>query len=237
MKRSTSSIMKKEFLSYFISPSGYIFVVIFLALTSWLYFRGFFIAQEASMRIFFGIMPWIFLIFIPAMTMRSFAEEQRSGTFEILTTLPLSSSSIVWQKFLSSLYLLFLTLLFTFSIPVTLAIIGSPDFGEIVSGYLGLILVGSSYIAIGIFSSSLTKNQVVAFILGVFISFALFIIGEDLVTISLPTFLGSILQYSSLSYHFKSIMRGVIDSRDIIYYLSVDALFLYATYMRIKRSV
>ncbi len=221
------SIFKKEFRSYFDSPIAYIFMTVFLVLTGWLFYKQFFLSNQASMRFFFNWLPIMFLIFVPAATMRLWSEEKKLGTMELLMTLPLKDTDVVTGKFLASFAFLSLTILLSFPLVISVVKLGNPDFGPIIGGYLGAILMGGAYISIGMFASSLTENQIVAFILGVIFCFILFIIGEDLVLMAAPAFLVPIFSYLGLGSHFTSIGRGVIDSRDIIYYGSMIMFFLF----------
>jgi ABC-2 type transport system permease protein len=226
MKR-TWTILRREFASYFNSPIAYIYLTVFVSLLSWMFLKTFFVIGEASMRDFFGLVPWVFLFFIPAVTMRSWAEEKKVGTMELLMTLPVSNLEAVLGKFLASFAFLLLSLALTLVLPIVVGALGRPDQGQIFGGYLGSVLMGAAYLAIGLFVSSLSENQIVAFIVSVVAVFALFIMGEDFVLFGVPDRLVSILSYLSLGGHFDSISRGVVDSRDIIYYLSVIGFFLY----------
>lgn len=221
------TIFKKEFRTYFASPMGYIYITAFLIVTNWLFLRGFFIINQASLRGFFAILPWIFLLFVPAVTMRLWAEERKVGTVEVLMTLPLRDHEIVLGKFLASLAFVAISLALTLILPISTALIGNPESGSIIGGYVGTLLLGGAYLAIGIFASGLTENQIVAFLVGIAICFALLILGEDIVLFTLPTPLVPIFEHLGLGAHFRSISRGVLDSRDILYYLSVIVLFLY----------
>lgn len=225
--RNTLTIFQKEFKSYFNSPIAYIFIITFLLFSSWLFFRTFFLIGQAHLRPLFGILPWLFLILAPAITMRAWAEEKKLGTMEILMTLPLKDYEIVLGKFFSSFFFMIITIILTFPLPLTVYILGNPDTGTIVGGYLGACLMGGAYLAIGLFTSSLTQNQIVAFIISIAICFALLIIGEDIALMSTPALLTPIFSYLSLGTHFQSISRGVIDSRDLIYYFSVIGFFLF----------
>jgi ABC-2 type transport system permease protein len=229
-----TTILKKEFRSYFNSPIAYIFITFFLGISAWLFFRGFFLVNQAEMRSFFGLMPWIFLFFIPAVTMKLWAEEKKLGTAEILMTLPIRDYEVVLGKFLASFGLLAVTALFSLAIPISVAILGDPDGGTIVCGYLGLLLMGAAYLAIGLFTSTLTENQIIAFILGISACFVLLIIGEDIVLFSTPNWLYPIFSYLGLGSHYSSILRGVIDSRDIIYYLTIIGFFLYLSTLSVE---
>jgi ABC-2 type transport system permease protein len=225
--QNVMTIFTREFKAYFLSPIAYIFITVFLVTTTFLFFQGFFIVNQADMRGYFGILPWIFLFFIPAITMRSWAEEKKMKTLELLLTWPVADVEVVAGKFLASLGLLTIVLLLSLSIPVSIAIIGHPDVGQIAGQYLGALLMGAAYLAIGLWVSSLTENQIVAFILGVVFTFILFIIGHPFVTMVLPSAIVPFFTYIGLNEHFESIGRGVIDSRDIVYYLSVIGFFLF----------
>jgi ABC-2 type transport system permease protein len=221
------AIFKREFKAYFLSPIAYIFITVFLITTTFLFFQGFFIVNEADMRGYFSILPWIFLFFVPAITMRSWAEEKKMKTLELLLTWPVSDVQVVVGKFLASVSLLIIVLLLSLTIPISIALIGHPDLGQIACQYIGAMLMGAAYVAIGLWVSSLTENQIIAFILGVVVTFGLFIIGNPFVTMVLPSVMVPVFSYLSLGSHFESIGRGVIDSRDIIYYFSVIGFFLF----------
>lgn len=232
--RNTLAIFQKEFKSYFNSPIAYIFIITFILFSSWLFFRTFFLIGQAHLRPLFGILPWLFLILAPAITMRAWAEEKNLGTMEILMTLPIKDHEVVLGKFLASFLFIITTVLLTFPLPLTVYILGEPDTGTIVGGYLGACLMGGAYLAIGLFISSLTKNQIVAFIISIVICFALLIIGEDFVLMSIPSMIAPIFAYLGLGAHFESISRGVIDSRDLIYYFSVIGFFLFLNTLAIE---
>ena len=153
-----AAIFKKEFRSYFNSPIAYIFITFFLGLSSWLFFRGFFLGNQAEMRGFFGLMPWIFLFFIPAVTMKLWAEEKKIGTIEILMTLPIRDYEVVLGKFFASFALLVVTVLLSLVIPLSVMYAGDPDGGIIITGYIGLLLMGAAYLAIGLCASTLTEK-------------------------------------------------------------------------------
>ena len=229
-----AAIFKKEFRSYFNSPIAYIFITFFLAISAWFFFRSFFIVNQAELRGYFGLMPWLFLLFIPAVTMKLWAEEKKIGTVEILMTLPIKDYEVVIGKYLASFALLAVTVIFSFSLPMTVAYLGNPDSGPIVGGYIGLILMGGAYLSIGLLASTLTENQIVAFILGIVMSFVLLIIGEDIVLFNAPNWVVPIFSYLGLGAHFSSILRGVIDSRDLIYYLSVIGFFIYLSVLSLE---
>lgn len=232
--KATFIIFWKEFRGYFNSPIAYIFIISFLVFTNWLFFKSFFLMNQASLRAFFSILPWVFLFLAPAMTMRSWAEEKKLGTVELLMTLPVKDHEVVLGKFLASFVFLIVTLLCTVPLPLTVMLVGNPDTGAIWGGYLGAFLMGGAYLAIGCCASSLTENQIVAFIIAIFVSFALLVIGENFVLMNLPYRLVPIFAYLGLGAHFESIGRGVVDSRDLVYYVSVIGFFLFLNNLSIE---
>ena len=225
MSNHSAVFCKKELRTFFDSHIAYIVITIFLLICGWFFFSDLFLVNQASMRNLFGIIPFIFMFFVPAVTMRLISEEKRSGTIEVLVTFPVRDHEIILGKFLAGLILIVVAVLLTLVYAITLSGIGDFDFGSVVSGYIGLIFLGAAYLSIGIFTSSLTQNQIVAFITSFVIIFALFML--DKVLMFMPTLLASFLEYLSASYHFSNISRGVIDSRDVIYYLSLIFFFLF----------
>jgi ABC-2 type transport system permease protein len=221
------SIFKKEFKAYFLSPIAYVFTTVYLVVTNFLFFQGFFLMNQADMRGYFGLLPWVFLIFVPAITMRIWAEEKKLKTLELLLTWPVSDFEVVLAKFLASFCFLSLSVLLSITVPITIMILGKPDMGPIIGGYLGALLMGAAYLAIGLWVSSITENQIVAFIVGVVVTFGFFIVGNTFVTMAAPSWLVPVLSYIGLGNHFDSVGRGVVDSRDIIYYVSIIGFFLF----------
>ena len=230
------SIFKKELRSYFSSPIGFVFIIFYLLVSNAFYFfvQDFFKQGQVSMRGYFAALPWIFLFFVPAITMRLWSEEKKMGTIELLLTMPIKEFEIVIGKFLASFAFLAITLLFSFTIPFSLLYLGKPDVGVIVGSYIGALFLGSAYLAIGLYISSLTENQVVAFILSLALIFVLLLIGIAPTYLNSLGALVSICEYVSLYSHFNNITRGVIDSRDVLYYLSVIVLFLYLNVKNIE---
>lgn len=221
------TITRKEFRAYFDSPIAYIFITAFLLLVNFLYLWTFFVVSQADMRPFFGFMPFILLFFVPSISMRQWAEERKMGTLEILLTTPVREVDVVLGKFMASMGLLVVMLLLTFNIPLLLGYLGSPDWGVIICGYLGSLLMGASYMAIGLFASSLSENQIVAFIVSIAICTMMLILGEWFFLMLVPDIFVPVFDYLGLGTHFESMGRGVVDSRDIVYYLSVIGVFLY----------
>lgn len=226
----TRVIAWKEFRSYFASPIAYVVLLAFVALANWFFFRLFFITRQADMRMLFTIMPWFLLFLVPAIAMGKWAEERKLGTMELLLTLPVSDRAVVMGKFWGSLALIATALALTLPLPLTVSALGQMDWGPVVGGYIGLLLMAAAYLAIGLFVSSLTQNQIVAFIISIVVCFALYILSEPIVTAALPTGLAMIAEYAGASAHFESIGRGVLDSRDVIYYMSVIGFFLWCNW-------
>jgi ABC-2 type transport system permease protein len=221
------TIYKKELRSYFSSPVAYIVLAVFLSITGWFFTSNLFLGGVVTMRNVFDIIPFIFLFFIPAITMRSFAEEKKTGTIELLLTKPITDLDIVVGKFLAALTLTAVALLFTWIYVISLSFIGKLDFGAVTGAYIGLLLMAGVYISIGIFASSLTHNQVVAFIISFLIVFVLFMLNK--VLMFMPSGLASIFEYLSIDYHFGNIARGVLDTRNLIYYFSGILIFIILT--------
>ena len=230
------ALFRRELRQFWNSPIAYIFAVAFVVLSFWLFFRLFFLVGQTEMRGFFDILPQIFLLFLPALTMRLFSEEYRQGTIETLLTSSIPISQAVLAKFCASLLFLVVTLAATFALPITLSFFGNLDWGQVISSYFGAFLLGSSYISLGLLLSILTSNQIVAFLITALSAFLLLIIGSDIVIFSLPSFLVPTFQFLSLSTHYSSMTRGVIDTRDLLYFLSFIALFLYSSMLMLKKK-
>lgn len=216
-------IAKKELHSFFDSLTAYIMLVAFLGFSgffTWLYGADIFLRNQADLQVFFGIAYWTLFFFIPAITMRMLAEENKTGTLELLQTKPVSDWQIVTGKFLACMLLITIALLFTLPYYFTIWKLGPVDHGSIFTGYIGLILMSAAYVSIGLFTSSFTNNQIVAFLLALFIGLFFHIIFSVLADNFTGT-LGVILSYLSVSTHYDSVSRGVIDSKDIIYFISV----------------
>jgi ABC-2 type transport system permease protein len=226
-------IYRREIRSYFNSPVAYVVIVVFLAIVGWFFSSNIFLMNIASLRILFDIVPLVFLFFVPAITMRLLAEEKKTGTLELLTTRPVRDVEIVLGKFLAAWSLLAAALLPTLLYVVTLLAIGSPDLGPILTAYLGLMLMGGAYIAIGLFASGLTENQIVAFILSFLFVVALFLM--DKVLMYVPEAFATPMEFLSIDYHFSNIARGVIDTRDLIYFGSLLGFGLYLATVTLER--
>jgi ABC-2 type transport system permease protein len=212
----------------FLSPIAYIVITVFLIVTGWFFFSTFFLVGRADMRQFFSLLPIVFTFTLPAITMRLFSEEYKTGSYEMLGTLPVSPANIILGKYLSVVATVGIMLLATISYPLFIQGLGDLDIGPVVGGYIGALLLGSSYAAIGLFASSLSSNQIVAFIISVVICFSLTMV--DKMLILLPDALTNFLQFLSSSYHFDTIAKGILDSRDLIYFISVAVIALFGTY-------
>ncbi len=225
MRNNFMIVYRRELSSFFNSPVAYITLMVFLLINAWFFTSTFFLVNESELRTLFSVVPIVYIFFVPAITMSLISREKNSGTIEFITTLPLSDAEIVVGKYLAALSLVGTALLFTFVHLFTLLIVGTNiDFGATISGYLGLLLVGAAYTAIGTFGSAVTNNQIVSFIISFLIIFVLFIF--DKILIFVPNFLSGILQFLSIDYHLSNISRGVIDSRNIIYLGSLILFFL-----------
>jgi len=233
-------IAKRELGSFFDSLIAYILLILFLGFSgffTWLYGSDIFFIGQASLQSFFGIAFWTLFFFIPALTMRLLAEENKTGTIELLLTKAVTDRQVVVGKFLSTLMLVSIGLLFTLPYVITLANIGNIDSGEIFSGYLGLLLMSAAYISIGLYASSITSNQIVAFLLSLSIGLFFHLIFEVLAGNS-TGLVGQLFSTLSLSSHFESISRGVIDTRDLIYFFSIVFIGLLLSELSLaKRNI
>ena len=230
-----ATIVKRELGGYFTSPVAYVFIVIFLLLSGFFTFMlgGFFERGTASLDSFFIWLPWLYLFLVPAVGMRMWAEERRSGTIELLLTLPVTTWQAILGKFLAYLIIIAVALVLTFPVWLTVNYLGTPDNGIILAGYVGSLLLGASYLAVTSFTSALTRNQVVSFIIAVVICLFLILCGWPPVLNLLnrvfsPGLVDFVAAFSVMT-HFDNIQRGVLDLRDLLFFLSVILFFLFAT--------
>jgi ABC-2 type transport system permease protein len=230
---NTSTIFRKELRSYFNSAIAYVVIVVFFVLMGWFYAGNIFLINIATLRYMFEYAGIIFLFVIPAMTMRLLAEERKSGTIELLSTKPLHDIEIVLGKFLASWAFVGITVLPTLIYYLIIVFLGDIDNGPVIGGYLGLMLMTGVFVAVGLLASSLTDNQIVAFMLGLFFCIVLFFIDKMLIV--MPDFAIGILQFLSVDFHFSNIARGVIDTRDVVYFLSVLGFSLYLSVVSLER--
>ena len=230
--QNIKTIAKRELTAYFASPVAYVVIVIWLLLVGFFTFSlgGFFEIGQASLaQPFFFWHPWLYLFLVPAVGMRLWSEERRAHTMELLLTMPISSWQAIVGKFLASWLFLIIALLLTFPVVFTVTYLGNADSGEIVAGYVGSALLAGGYLAVTAMTSAMTRNQVVSFILSVVICFFLLLCGYEPVTRLMPDkIVGAVTAFSSL-FHFVNFQRGVIDSRDLIYFASLIGLPLFLT--------
>ena len=230
--RQVAPISRKEFRTYFVSPIAYIVISIFLVVTGWFFFTTFFLFNQANLRNFFSLLPISFSFVVPAVPMRLFSEELNVGSYEILLTMPVSFREVILGKFIASVLFVAAMLLPTLAYPITVSFLGQLDWGPVLGGYIGAILLGASFSAVGLFASSITRNQIIAFIVGMAICFSLTLL--DKVLFFLPPALLGIFEYLGADVHFQNISRGIIDTRDILYFLSLIFIGLYATHLALE---
>ena len=229
MKRSIWTVAKSELRGYFDHPTAYLLAVTFLALSLFLTFRTMYASGAASLRPFFDLLPILFAVFVPAATMRSFAEERRNGTLEWLTANPIQEVEVAAGKFLGDWLFVLVALAGSLPTAVALLIVSDADAGIVLAQYIGAALLAAQLVALGLWASSMTRNQISAFIVAAGLSFLLFLIGIPVVQIGLPPLLSGALARLSLVSHFQNVARGVVDLRDVLYFLSTGALFLALT--------
>jgi ABC-2 type transport system permease protein len=233
--RNTLTIARKEFKSYLASPMAYIVTGIFLILTGVFFGTSSSTYLETSISGIWSFWGQLILMAMAALiTMRLVAEERKIGTLELLLTAPVRDSEIILGKFLGSLFILSVMLLLTLYYPLLLIIFGDPDIGPLVTGYVGIFLLGTTCLSIGIFASSVTSNQIVSVVLAGIILFALWFLG--MASGYLPQAIGQVINYFSLSYYFPDFIKGIIDTRGIVYYISISALFLFLAIRSLEGS-
>lgn len=240
--KQTQIILKREFMSFFATPVAYVFVAIFLVLSGvfTFYVGRFYEYGQADLQAFFGFHPWLYLFLVPAIAMRTWAEERKSGSIELLMTLPVKTGEIVLGKFLAAWFVLGLSLALTFPLWLTVNFLGSPDNGVILAAYLGSWLMSGAFLAIGMCVSATTKSQVVSFILSVVVSFLFVLSGSSVVLSSLKGwvplwFLDTVSSFSFL-LHFENMAKGVIAVNDVVYFLLVITVWLYAGLFLIEQK-
>ena len=235
-------IFKREFQGYFATPIAYVFMGVFVALAGVfsMYIGGFFIRAQADLTAFFGFHPWLYLFLIPALSMRLWAEERRAGTIELLLTLPVTMTQAVLGKFLAAWLFTAVALALTFPAWITVNYLGDPDNGIIVAGYLGSLLMAGAYLAIGSCISALTRNQVIAFVVSAAVCLLFVLSGYPLVldvfSAWAPPFLVETVSSFSFLGHFDDIVKGVIDLRDVVYFASLIALWLFVNVLALEAN-
>ena len=232
--RSFYALVKKDLKGYFDQPTGYVLLVIFVGVSSYIFFQTALENEEASLRPLFSLFPWMLAIFVAASTMRLVAEEQRDGTLEILLTQPIRAWSVLFSKLVAALLFVGTGVVLTIGIPIALETAGDLDRGAVVAQYLGTFLLTASLVSIGLFTSSLTRNQIVAFILGLTIILLALLLGNPLITDALPSATAILVQDLSPLTHFSGIIRGVLDLKDVLYFAALISTFLSATYLMLR---
>lgn len=229
------TLYKKELNYYLNNPVGYIVIILFALFANFLFIKDIFAVGSASMRSFFGIVPWLFMIFIPAISMRSFSEEKRANTIEILLTLPVSESQIVLAKFMALVTICIIALALTLCLPISLFFLAKLYLPEILVGYAGLILIAASFVAIAIFFSSQAKNQVVSFLISAIVLFLFLVATSDFSANVLPKTIQDAISYLSPLYNLSNFMKGVLDLRSCIYFVGLTAVFLFLTVVDLEK--
>jgi ABC-2 type transport system permease protein len=235
---ATLTIMKRELGAYFNTPIGYVIIFFFLLVTCFFFVSDLFLSGVAELRGYFNLMPLFLLFFVPAISMRLWSEERKLQTLEVLLTLPVRTWQTVLGKWLAGLVFIATMLALSIHLPIALYLLGNPDSGTIIGGYLGALVLGMVYLSIGSFASSLTADQIVAFVVGISINMLFFLMGHPMVLSWIKDFspnVADVVQRFGINYHFDSIARGVVDSRDVIYALSVSGLFLFMNVLVIER--
>ena len=238
----TQAIARREWAGYFNSPVAYVFIIIFLALAGFFTFAvsRFYEANQADLRGFFIWHPWLYLILVPAVGMRLWSEERRSHTIELLLTLPVTPIQAIWGKFIAAWLFLILALALTFPVVLTASYLGSPDGGVIFTGYIGSAFLAGAYLSVAMFTSALTKNQVISFIvavvLGLFLILAGFAPVTDLLSRFAPVWLVDGVAAFSFMSHYETLQRGVLDLRDLVYFASVIGFMLFATHVVLQQK-
>lgn len=233
--RNSIAIFKREFMSYFESPVAYVFLVVFLVLLSFLTFSvaNFYERRIADLYPFFFWHPWVYILLVPAATMGLWAEERRIGSIEILLTMPITMSQAIIGKFLAAWAFITVAIILTLPIIITTCYLGNPDMGVIIAGYIGSIMMAGAYVSVGMLTSSMTKSQVISFVLALLFCMTLLLAGWDPVVRYFvrwaPNWLVEGIASFSFMPHFESMQKGVIDLRDIGYFLSVVIFMLFAT--------
>ena len=235
---ATYSIYRRELGTYFNTPIGYVFMIFFLIVTRVMFVFALFSNGVAEMRGYFGLMPIFLMFFVPAVSMRLWAEERKMGTLELLLTMPLKTWHAVVGKYLAGLTFIGIWFVFTLDIPLVLRLYGNPDLGTIACGYIGTMVLAMIYLAIGMFASSLTSDQIIAYVIGVSLNLVFWLMGYPMILdfIRDKSEVGAdIVARFGIDYHFESITRGVLDSRDVIYALTLTGLFLLLNILVIER--
>jgi ABC-2 type transport system permease protein len=236
--RNTLAVARKDLREFFDAPAAYIVVVVFLLVAGWMFFSQLFLLERADARVLFAPSPFspsmLVVILAPAVAMRLIAEERKSGTIELLTTMPITDGEVILGKFLAAFVLLAVALGLTVVYPLTVSLIGPLDWGPVISGYVGMLLFAGSLLAVGLACSTLTESQIVAFIVGFIVCAVLYYVYW--LQFFLPQGIAPIVEFLSVSFHLDNMARGVIDSRDVVYYLSLTAAALVLAARSLSRQ-
>jgi gliding motility-associated transport system permease protein len=226
-----SALYKKELKQYFLTPSAYVVMVVFLLISGYFFATPLFLVGQASISSFLEIAPLLMVFFVPAITMRLFSEEFKTHTAELLMTMPVSLWQILFSKLLLSLTLIGATLFLTLAYPLSITFLGQSDAGQILCAYLGLMAMGLLFSSVSLFASSLTKHQVTAFILGFLICFIFFVVGK--LSAFMPSGILPITDFVGTQAHFDNLAKGIIDTRDVLYFLTFSGFFAFLTQARL----
>lgn len=236
---ATFSIMRRELGAYFTTPIGYVVMAAFLLVTSSFYVATLFQQGQAEMRAYFSSLPFLLLLFVPAVSMRLWAEERKLGTLEVLLTMPIKTWQAVLGKFLAGMTFIALWFVLTLDKPLMLAWLGNPDYGQILGSYLGAMVLAMVYLSIGCFASSLTSDQIIALVVGMAINLVFFLMGVrpilDWIKDVCGASVANTVERFGVDYHFESISRGVVDTRDVVYALTLTGFFLLLNVLVIER--
>lgn len=231
------AMYKKEMGLYLNNPLGYIIIILFGVFANFLYIKDLFLRDSSSLRPFFDVVPWILLIFIPAISMRTFSEEKRTNTIELLLTLPVSPLEITLAKFFALQSLLALSISLTFSLPYTISRVGTLAGGEVIVSYVGLFLLGSSFAAIAMFFSALTKNQIISLLMSILSLFILYVFGTQYITPLLSKQIQEVLVFLTPSFQYEVFLKGLLDLRAVLYFISLTFAALFLTVVGIERRI
>ncbi|BBM89699.1 hypothetical protein COTS27_01406 [Spirochaetota bacterium] len=232
---SIYTLMLKEVKGFFFSPVAYVVATVFFIVSGVFFWPAFFVQNQAELRSFFAMLPWSLTFIIPALTMRLFAEERQSGSYEMLYTLPVTLEEIIVGKFCAVLVFLLFMLSIVPLYGITVSWVGDLNWGIVWGGFFGALFLGAFYAAVGLFASSLTKNQVIAFIIGLCIALLFFLV--DKFFVFLPQSIIAIFNFFSSDIHFKNITKGVLDIRDILFFVWLTYIFLWLTQLNLKKSI
>ncbi len=232
--KTVLKIASKEMKHYFDAPHSYVLISVYLILIGYFFAQPLFLINQANLNSIIEIAPLILTFFIPAVTMKLIAEEKKTQTFEILLTLPITEEEIILGKYLSALCVVFLSIVLMLCYAITLIFLSKPDYGHLFGTYLSLFFTSASFAAVGLFASTLSSSQITAFILGFAICFVFYLIGK--ITFFLPLSIQDTISYIGFDSHINNMSRGVIDFKDIVYFLSISLTFLYLSVEQIKRT-